>query len=291
MGAMSELTVGDVGRGLQRYRPVAVTIGAILLAIAVLPKADVAKQDLIDTGRLSSVPAGAAVATADATTSPLAATPDVTFSGDASSSSPSFSSAPSFDRPSSSSSSPSFAPPPSPSPAPSDSGFASSPTTTIAATPFVPAPTTGSAQPLRIVAKAWASRTAGTPLASDGVPKGTLPVGARAGQDDKLSFIRLSGDETVLRLSEDSTGRATVQGPAAVKACRITVADWKEGEAIAIAAAPPSDPKACVEGAKSPEGVWLFDLSSFADRTDGRGFALLPGKGAGLDFQVAFKVS
>ncbi len=141
------------------------------------------------------------------------------------------------------------------------------------------------------MAKAWASRTAGTPLASDGVPKGTLPVGTRAGQDDKLSYIRLSGDETVLRLAEETTGRATVQGPAAVKACRITVAGWKEGEAIAIADAPPSDPNACVEGAKSPEGLWTFDLSSFPDRTDARGFALRPGKGAGVDFQVAFKVS
>jgi hypothetical protein len=124
------------------------------------------------------------------------------------------------------------------------------------------------------------------------VTKGSLPVGTRAGQDDKLSFVRLSGDETVLRLHEVAPpGRASVQGPAAVAACQITAAGWSEGEAVAIADAPAYDATKCIEGVRKPEGFWEFDLSSFPSRSDERGFALRPGKGAGVDFQVEFTPS
>jgi hypothetical protein len=123
------------------------------------------------------------------------------------------------------------------------------------------------------------------------VPAGTLPVGTRATQDDKLSFIRLSGDETILRLSEDPAGARTISGPAVVQACPIQSAGWKEAEGEAFADAPQPDVSFCVEGTRSIEGVWSFDLSPFSERTGDRGFALRPGSGAGIDFQVAFKVS
>lgn len=275
---MSELTLGEVGRGLARYRPVALTVGAILLAIAVMPKPDV---DLV--GSAEPIPGSsspAVIATTDTlpppeVIDPAVADPSTTFVPRASSST--------FSPPSPSASS-TFTTPSE------DNGTTFGPSTAPSESNFTFAPTTSSDQPLRIVAKAWASRTAGTPLAADGVPPGSLPVGTRANQDDKLSFVRLSGDETTLRLSEVTTGaRATVQGPVKVMACQITASGWKEGEAIAFAAAPADDVTKCVEGVRSPEGVWLFDLAGFATRTDDRGFSLRPGKGAGIDFQVAFK--
>ncbi len=139
-----------------------------------------------------------------------------------------------------------------------------------------------------MVASTYASQAAGTPLASNGVPPGSLPVGVRV-QDDKRSYVRLAGTATVLGLTEDPAGGRSNSGPAAVQACQITTSSWKDGEAIAMADAPAVDSAKCVQGKRSATGVWLFDLSSFPSRTDARGFALVPGDGAGVDFQVAFK--
>lgn len=279
---MSELTLGEVGRGLARYRPVALTVGAILLAIAVLPKPDI---DLVGLGESIPGASSSVVAPTD-TVPPAEVTEPAVFADSSSTFVPSApSAAPTTFSPSKPSASSTF----TTSPPAEDRSTTFTPSTAPAESDFKFAPTTSSDQPLRIVAKAWATRSAGTPLASNGVTAGTLPVGTRAGQDDKLSYVRLSGDEKILRLTEDTSGRATVQGPPAVKACQITVSGWKEGEAMAIPEAPKSDPTACVEGSRSPEGFWLFDLTGFATRTDDRGFALLPGKGAGVDFQVAFK--
>jgi hypothetical protein len=270
MGSFSDLTLGDLSRALTRYRPVAISVAVILLALFVLPKPKVIPADLAgDTA--TGIPAAqtAAAPTTDVTAQDLAPgattldsfSPPTTFS-------------PTFDD----------------STAGSDTFF-TSPTTAFPESDFTFAPTTGSDQPLRVVAKAWATRTAGTPLATNGVPAGTLPVGTRAGQDDKLSFVRLSGDEDVLRLTEDATGARTIVGAATVQACLIKDAGWPEGEAIAIADAPQPDAGSCVEGTRSTEGIWSFDVAAIAKPTDERGFALRPGAGAGADFQVAFKVS
>jgi hypothetical protein len=283
MAALSELTLGEIGRGLARYRPVALTVAAILVAIVVLPRPDSASDQAVPldgagrAGTVVTVPAGGSAGDAGST-DPTAASadPDTSFTGPSSSSS--FTTSPS--------SSSSFG-----SGSSGDADFSASPTTTALEGDFTFAPTTSSDQPLRVVAKAWASRTAGTPLAANGVTPGTLPVGVRAGQDDKLSFVRLSGDEDILRLSEDPAGAREVQGPVAVRACQVTASGWKEGEAIAIDTAPAYDAGACVEGVRRPEGFWLFDLTTFADRTDDRGFALVPGEAGGVDYQVAFKAS
>jgi hypothetical protein len=120
------------------------------------------------------------------------------------------------------------------------------------------------------------------------VPDGTLPVGVRV-QDDKVSFVRLSGDELVLHLVEAAGGRAN-QGTVSVQACPITTADWKDGEAIALGDIQ-YDTSKCAQGVRGANGVWDFDLGAFAQRSGGNGFALAPGEDAGLDYQVNFKIS
>lgn len=278
-----ELTIADVLRSLSRYRPVAVTVAAILVALAVLPKPD-APEELTST-ELGGIATPSATAPAASTPPPAAegfGTEGVdTFASDGVSftPNPSFGAGSSSGFSSGSSGSGSAESSSSPS---SDSSFGSGASFTRTV------PDDEDEEPLRVTAKAWASRTAGTPLAAQGVPAGTLPVGVR-GTNDKLSFVRLSGGDTTLGLVEDPAGTRNTHGPAGVQACQITDQNWPEREAAPLAEAPKYDANKCIPGTRSASGVWLFDLSSFGDPTDARGFALVPG-GAGLDFQVAFRI-
>ena len=298
MGSLGELSIADIGRALGRYKPVAATVLAILLALAVLPAPD-RPPGLASTGL-----GGAGIQTPQSTsasgTSPddgATSAPPTTFDDGSAGGSfsppvtsgttsfPSFSSGSSFSGGSDSGSSSS----PSDSSGDSEGGSSSSfgPITSGTST----ADTTGSAaepEPLRVVASAWASRTGGTPLAKDGVPAGTLPVGSRV-EDDKLSYVKVSGEGTVLGFATDPAGARDVNGPAKVQACKVTEA-WEDGgEGIPIQDRPNHDINRCVQGSVSATGAWVFDLSSFPNRTDDFGFALVPGEGAGLDWQVAFK--
>lgn len=300
MGSLGELSFGDIGRALGRYKPVLFSVLAILLALAVLPKPD-AVAGLASTARSGADIATPAAARA-ATTAPAAGAVDASVvdtsgtSFDAGSSSlpasvpsavrspTSFSPGSSF---SSGSSSPSSNETNSGGSGSSSTDFGgpiSSGTSSVDTTNGPPQP-----KPLTVVAKTYASRSAGTPLAKDGVPAGTLPVGTRATQDDKRSFVRLAGDGTALGFTEDPAGARSTSGPVKVQACKGKAA-FKDGEAIAFQDAPAYDTARCVQGERSASGVWIFDLSSFPDRTDDFGFALVPGVGAGIDFQVAFRL-
>src|SRR5205814_5129991 len=115
------------------------------------------------------------------------------------------------------------------------------------------------------------------------------PVGNRAGQLDKASFVRLSGSDTTLTLHENPDGARTALGPAAVQVCTVT-ASWTQGDAaMSFDQAPAYDTSACVAGTPNPDTSWTFDLSGFANRSGGNGFALVPTAGAPADFQVTFK--
>lgn len=297
MGSLGELSIGDIGRALGRYKPVAATVLAILLALAILPAPD-RPPGLASTGVGGAGIQTPTSGTASGIGSEGAGTTPTTFddagiAGDSFSppvtsgttSFPSFSSGSSFsggsdsDADSGSSTSPGDS-------SGDDSSSSFGPITSGTST----ADTTGSApepEPLRVVASAWASRTGGTPLAKDGVPEGTLPVGSRI-EDDKLSYVRVSGDGTVLGFATDPKGARSVNGPAKVQACKVTEA-WEDGgEGIPIRDRPAHDINRCVQGVVSESGAWVFDLSSFPNRTDSFGFALVPGEGAGLDWQVAF---
>lgn len=287
MGSFGELSVGDVLRALARYRPVAVTVLVILLALTVLPKPD-SVPGLAATGGRIETPASASSATTVAGASGVAAGAGVDTSGGDAFSSPVTSGATSFPSFSSGSSFSSSAFPDDSSSGGSGGGSSSSfgpitsGTSTVDTTGPAPEPV-----PLQIVGSTWASRTGGTPLAKQDVPDGVLPVAFRA-TDDKRSFVKLAGDGTSLGFAVDAAATRETSGPIKVQACKVTEA-WENGEALPLQDAPAFDPNKCVQGTLSASGIWIFDLSSFSDRTDDKGFALVAGTGAGVEWQVAFK--
>lgn len=266
MASLSEVRVGDIGQGLARYRPAAFVVAVILVVAWVLPSPVTPTEDT----ELSQ-PAGQTRVQTDAPEAPEepaaevpAPAPDTGFTPPSGSDSFSggFSSEGSYSPPPPSSS---FTPP----------SFGGS--------------DDGDSTPLTIAATAWASRTAGTPFADVGVPPETLPVGTRLGQIDKASFILLDGGAEELRLKENESGNRTTTGTATVNACRVSESGWEEGEAMSFDEAPEWSADDCILGERGEDGVWTFDLGPFDDRTDNRGFALVPGPGAPADFQVAFE--
>ena len=292
MEAFSDLSVGDVRRVSRRYVPVIAVMVAIVVMGLTLPGPK-ALRGLSDVASFAASPStndssvAAATPVDDVVAEVVAETPaDVTSS---------FSSAPSrsagfADSPTA----PVRLPFPSGSEPDRDDDVRSSTSSFEVAAPSSSSSETAtvSASPLRISEATWATRTAGTPLATQGVPASSLPVGMRLGQADKASFVRLSGTAPalVLREHEDAAGQRS-PATAVINACQITDAGWKRGEAVAFDAAPAYDEAKCVPGVRGADGTWTFDLQTFPLRTDARGFALVPGPEAPLDFQVAFKAA
>ena len=272
MGSFSSITLGDVADGAARYRPVAVAIAAVLLVLQLLPDDSAVRRPLAGGAAQVSGAARPAASTADA---PAAPALDSTIDDVA----------------------PSFGPTVGPFASASDdsTGSGSDGAFTDSDSDFSTSDDFGTSTappaPLRIVAKAWATQTAGTPVASAGVPAGSLPVGKRLGQDDKRSFVRLSGEDDVLVLAEDSAGSRTTTGAVGVQACQITDVAWRDGEAMTFDQAPKYDARSCVAGTRADSGIWTFDLSGIPTRADQRGFALLPAAGSSVDFQVAMRAA
>lgn len=293
MGSLADLTLGDIGRALTRYRPVAVTIALILLVIAVLPGP--AFEELGPLPGVQGpvqVPAAATAASATSDTVAPAPSVDSSFGSSGSSSfgptSSGSSSTSSFSTADSSPSS-SFGSGDSSSDFGSSDSSGASPSFGTSDDSF--GGSTGgdtSAQPLSIVAAAWASRTGGTPVGGTGVADNTLPVGKRIGQRDKLSFVRLSGSQTTLTLSPDTATSRTTTGEVAISACQITTRGWPEAVNQTFDQAPKFDEQACVVASVDPSGAFTFDFSLFPDRTDDRGFALVP-TGPSVDYQINFR--
>lgn len=146
-------------------------------------------------------------------------------------------------------------------------------------------PTPAPPKPLAIGLTGYTSATGGTPLEQD-PGDGGLPVGAAGGSDSKRSFITLTGDETVLRLKEAASGNANASG-GSIKACPISTAGWTPARGKALASSPAYSSE-CVTGTRATTGVWTFDLTGFAPLSIGNGFALVPGAGTALTFQVVF---
>lgn len=133
----------------------------------------------------------------------------------------------------------------------------------------------------------WASSRGGTPIAAAEVADGTLPIGARAGVSDELSFVRLAGTEPVLRLAAVDDALA---GTAVLRACLIDEPAWEARENLPLDDAPAYDCDRAVVGSLGGDDVWSFDLGAFADRSGPGGFALVPGEGAGT-FRVRLAVT
>lgn len=283
---IAELKFGDVGRGLGHYRPVALAVGAIVVMGLVLPgPARVAINDfgasqwsssaaavVPSAGVDTEVPAEAAAAfdAIEAAPSSVTSSFSAPFTAPASTGS-SFTSDAFVTREASSESS-------------SATFDSSTPATTGSTTS-----TSSTGGPLRVTRSAWASAQAGTPLAATGVPEGALPVGRRPGFEvDKVAFVKLSGGTSTLKLlpHDDASGARNAEG-AAIQACRVTTPGWAEAQGQSMEEAPVWDCGVAVLGKRADDGSWTFDLSVFDDRSDERGFALVPA-GNGLDFQVSF---
>ena len=146
-----------------------------------------------------------------------------------------------------------------------DPSLSSDTTITFEATP----------QPLRIVRTAYSSRAAGTPFEQDPAGGG-LPVAAAAGQSSKRSFIALTGDETILRrkLVEDAGANVGAEA-ATVRACPIVTEGWAPTRGAAFdSAEEPDFAGPCVAAVVGEDGIWAWDLSSFAKPGESAGFAL-----------------
>lgn len=155
------------------------------------------------------------------------------------------------------------------------------PTTT---TPDGSAPPT----PLRIARKGYTSTAAGTPLATVGVPDGSLPVAAFVGQPEKESYFTLTGDGIALELHESSAAGANFgQDQAQILVCKVTETGWELPPGSAPEEAPDYDADRCVDGVRSSEGTWLFDLTPFGEAADDAGFALTPSEESTATFQVS----
>ena len=144
--------------------------------------------------------------------------------------------------------------------------------------------------PLTVRGMGWASRLPATPLPGDEVPDGSFPVANRLGSVDRVSFVRLAGDATVLVLAQDTEASREALGAGAVAACPIEGGDWEEEPAQSFDDAPTWSEDSCVAGV-ARDGRWSFDLSSFDDRTGDAGFALVPTVDAPADFQVVFTLT
>ena len=279
MSALTAITLGDVATALRRYQPVAIAVAALLIVFAVLPEPAHVAGELTDGRSLLDQTRADAPTQAESATPLPSAAPGVAES-------PAFS--PSFDATAGGATS-GFA-----SPSSSSSSFSAFPEASSddAVVSFdgtsIDSDTTTTGAPLRIVGSTWAARMSGTPFAKEGVPEGTLPVSFRV-TDDKRSYIRLAGEQKVLRLVEDPGGARATSGPAIVQACAVTSDPWADGEAIPFDGSPAWDAGSCVIGTPGGDGTWTFDLASFPKVDDPRGFALVPGEGAGVDFQVTFK--
>ena len=143
--------------------------------------------------------------------------------------------------------------------------------------------------PLFVVEFGWATATAGTPLAASEVPDGSMPVGKRIGQNDKISFVRLEGTTDVLELHEHAEGQRTPPvGEVGLRMCQSEDSGWDSGGGKTFDEAPSYNAGACVDGERAEDGTWTFDLSGFAEPADPRGFVLIPAADAAVDFQVAF---
>lgn len=281
MARVAEIKLGEIVRGAAHYKPVALVVVGILGVVMLTPGFESSADPLdaalsLDATADESAGAGAAPGDDGAALDEGAGAD--TISLDVPPPSPSFSAGPAAGS--------AFAG--------GGSAFAGGGSSFGGSGSLGPPPSfddgTADEEPLTLAATGWASASGGTPLADAGVPEATLPVGTRLGQPDKVSFVRLTGGATELVLTEEPEGRRdTPTGDApAVQICQIEEPGWEEAGGQSFDDAPSWDAESCVAGVGGDDGRWVFDLATFADPADPRGFALVPTDEAPVDFQVAF---
>lgn len=264
MSALSEVSLGDITKAASRYRPVAVTVAVVLAALAVLPEprfrdVGIAAAPTLGSDTVSSGAEGPAPTNLAGPTAPAGAPPAP------------FEAAPSFDQALTTD----FAG--------GEAGFSGGSEGVRGFDSGATSPASAEAAPLTVVRSGWWSRTANTPLGGTGVPEGTLPVGKRVGQDDKISFVELVGDGPLLTFGEEAEGARQQVGAPKLSLCPLTE-EWKEGAPMSDT--PAFDTTSCVAGSYTAGGTWSFDLTTYGDPGAWAGFAIVPAPDAPLDFQV-----
>lgn len=148
-----------------------------------------------------------------------------------------------------------------------------------------------SQRPLRVVEAGYASASAGTPLATIGVPDGSVAVTRRAGRTEDVAYLRLDGEGPTLDLAVDANGANTLDTLAGLWLCPVTDASWKVGQGdVTPDKAPKPDCSRPVTGVRSASGDrWTFDVRSL-DFGAITGVALVPASDAmAPEFQVVFR--
>jgi hypothetical protein len=186
---------------------------------------------------------------------------------------------------------------PLPLPTPMSLGEVAPATPTLPSYPLPPEPTNAPAPqpsgPLRVTGGGYAAADAGTPLATAGIPAGSAAVGSRAGQVDKVTYVRLSGTPGVLQLKVDASGANVLDQNAVLAACPVTQANWQVGQGeVTPTAGPPYSCGVSSPGVRSSDGTsWTFELSSF-DLSNG--VAIVPVTSTtevSKSFQVVFRLT
>lgn len=279
MGTLADERLRNLVPTIDAYRPAALAVAVVIGLVIVVPGAQEDESPTAEFAAASTTDGGTEAGSAPTSTpAPTTTSPPTT--------------APTDDA---------FEPSSPPPTSPPTTDASSSPPTTEASSPSGFSPDDEGAddgddagapeqQPLQVAASGWASTTGGSPLATgsvENVPEGTLPVGTRVDQDDKISFVRLTGDEMQLVLAEDEEGRRGGEFEASpIQACQITDPGWEPGGDQPMSDAPEYDPDNCAPVQLRPDDTWAVSLLLFEDPTDERGLALVPSEDAPLDFQV-----
>ena len=177
---------------------------------------------------------------------------------------------------------------PSPSPLPSPSPVSD----TGADTPSDLGEDAGKPGPLRVVDGGYASAAAGSPLATVGVPDGSVAVARRAGQPFHITFLRLEGQGPTLELFVDGRGTNTFDALAGLSLCVVPADGWQvDGGSTSLEEAPDYDCSEAVDGRRSDTGDrWSFDTSALVTSAIG-GIAIVPSTAPGTpEFQIVFSL-
>ena len=151
-------------------------------------------------------------------------------------------------------------------------------------------PATGARPPLSVREGGWSDANPMLPSTEPTVPQGGLPVAVTAaGQDQRRSFVRLTGAGTELRLGLADAAAQSSPNAAAVRACPVTGSSWTSTQNQSFANAPAYDETACVTGVRDGPRL-VFDLARYGDPTRPAGFALVPRSPApGAPYQLVLR--
>lgn len=162
-------------------------------------------------------------------------------------------------------------------------GFTPTPIEPVADTPT---PVSIAPAALRIAQSGYASALA--PTGAQQPPANGLPAEAIAGQVTKYSYIRLSGDASVLllrTLSDDGTSMNA--GAARMQLCRVITPNWKPQRGATTSEAPKYSNE-CLEGTRASGGIWRFAFSSLFTPNAAEGWAIVPVTSDNATFRLTF---